>query len=52
MAFVHQSDRLGNVDMTRKNSNPNVGPQTYDVDARVHKELMYALYPKKRAPFN
>ena len=38
--------------MHRKNSNPNIGPSTYDTDARVHKELMTALYPKKKAPFN
>ena len=40
------------MEMQRKNSNPTVGPASYDTDARVHKELMTALYPKKKAPFN
>jgi hypothetical protein len=38
--------------LARKNSNEHIGPATYDTEGRAHKELMQALYPKKKAPFN
>jgi hypothetical protein len=44
--------KVGHIDLLRKNSNEFIGPATYDTEGRAHKELMQALYPKKKAPFN
>ena len=52
MAFTGLSSKVSHLDLLRKNSNENIGPATYDTDGRMHKELMQALYPKKKAPFN
>ena len=52
MAFVNMSPSKGHLDDVHRRSNPHIGPQSYDVDALAHKELMEALYPKKKAPFN
>jgi hypothetical protein len=52
MAFVNTSPKQGHIDNIHKSSNTNVGPQSYDPEALAHKQLMEALYPKKKAPFN
>ena len=52
MAFVHDSPKRGPFDDGRNGTQPVVGPGSYDIESKAHKELMQALYPKKTAPFN
>jgi hypothetical protein len=53
MAFVNQSKRETIFEeQQRSQSKLIVGPGFYDPEAKAHKDLMAALYPKKQVPFN
>lgn len=52
MSFASQSKRETFIYQQEKFKSQVLGPGHYDIEGKAHKELMTAIYPKRKVAFN